>query len=286
MLAEIMKEAMENKDVVYFLEKGDRKYLLAFLDILGYSSKVSVKVAEDRFDDFVADIMALEENCVPGALDVVRNKVGLVSKVRTLIFSDSVCLYWEIGDYEDDEINITEEQFQELFEDVIDFICDLQYRVLHYNILFRGAFAIGRHYQCKNVTVSEALVKAHDVEGGSMKFPRVGVDITQDNEFLNNIDFLKKLVRDGRMKQDGNVFYVDYLQMFERINTWHPCNKLIEQMTLRNNRECYLNNIAFVEEKISTDEVKKIAILDKYRWLKEYHNQKCKELRYPELTIE
>ena len=42
MLAEIMKEAMENKDVVYFLEKGDRKYLLAFLDILGYSSKVSV----------------------------------------------------------------------------------------------------------------------------------------------------------------------------------------------------------------------------------------------------
>lgn len=86
--------------------------MFAFLDILGYSSKIRVKAIEDYLEDFISDIMALQEECVPRALEVVRNKNGRVANVKTMIFSDSFCLYWEIGDYAETDKNISEKEFQ------------------------------------------------------------------------------------------------------------------------------------------------------------------------------
>ncbi len=277
---------MAEDELEYFIEHRDKKYLFAFLDILAYSSKVRVKSAEDYIGDFIADIMAIEQEYVPEALNVVRNKQGLVSKVNTLIFSDSFCLYWEIGDYEDIEKNINGEEFRILFDDVVDFICDIQNRALNANILFRGAFSIGRHYEHNNVTVSEALVKAHDAEGYTINGPRIGIDLSQENEFFNEPDFAQNLISSGRMKQEGNILYIDYLQMFRRVNTWHPLNKTVEMITIKNNKNSYFDNISLIEQDNFISPDKKPHIIEKYNWLKKYHNDKCEELGYPEYVIE
>lgn len=275
-----------NKQLEYFIEARDKKYLFVFLDILAYSSNVRVKNTEGTIHEFISDIISIEENYVPEALNRVKNKQGLISKVNTLIFSDSFCLYWEIGDYEEVENNINKEEFKILFDDVVDFICDIQNQALNANILFRGAFSIGRHYKYNNVTVSEALVKAHDVEGYTIKGPRIGIDLTQDNEFLTETEFVQGLVDSKRMKREDNILYIDYLQMFTRINTGDPLNKELEKITIKNNREAYYSNMSLIERDSFIKQNKKPSIFKKYEWLKEYHNEKCKELGYPYLCIE
>ncbi|MBS4931423.1 MAG: hypothetical protein KH020_08855 [Clostridiales bacterium] len=275
-----------NKQLEYFIEARDKKYLFVFLDILAYSSNVRVKNTEGTIHEFISDIISIEENYVPEALNRVKNKQGLISKVNTLIFSDSFCLYWEIGDYEEVENNINKEEFKILFDDVVDFICDIQNQALNANILFRGAFSIGRHYKYNNVTVSEALVKAHDVEGYTIKGPRIGIDLTQDNEFLTETEFVQGLVDSKRMKREDNILYIDYLQMFTRINTGDPLNKELEKITIENNREAYYSNMSLIERDSFIKQNKKPSIFKKYEWLKEYHNEKCKELGYPYLCIE
>jgi hypothetical protein len=286
MFGEIWKEALNSETLDDFIENKDKKYLFAFLDILGYSNKIKVKAAEDYLESFIVDVMALQEDYVPQALNRVRNKDGLVAQVKTMIFSDSFCLYWEIGDYADNEENISENEFQQLFEDVVDFVCDIQCSALNNNILFRGAFSVGRHYMYKNVTVSEALVKAHDIESYHIKYPRIGLDTRQENEFLNNPDFIVKLIKENRMKKEDSILYIDYLQLFRRISTWHPYNKIAECLIIENNKKCYLENINLISNDKTIDEEKKKHILDKYRWLRKYHNMKCNELGYSNLLLE
>lgn len=118
-----------------------------------------------------------------------------------------------------------------------------------------------------------------------MKYPRIGFDVTQDNEYLSNPEFIQNLINEKRMKKEDNILYIDYLQMFKSVNTWHPLNKTVEVMVLENNRKCYAENIALIEADLTIKEEKKPSILKKYEWLKGYYNEKCKELGYPNLII-
>ena len=63
-------------------------------------------------------------------------------------------------------------------------------------------------------------------------------------------------------------------------------NKVIEKMTFVNNRKTFYKSKELIEKDGWIDQKKKESILSKYEWLKEYHNEKCKEFNYPELVID
>ena len=129
-------------------------------------------------------------------------------------------------------------------------------------------------------------MKAHDAEGYTIKGPRIGIDLTMDNEYITEPEFVQNMIDSGRMKQEGDIIYIDYLQMFRRVNTWHPWNKTVEAMTISNNKKAYYENIKLIEEDNFVLPEKKSGILSKYEWLKDYHNKKCIELGYQEYIIE
>lgn len=88
------------------------------------------------------------------------------------------------------------------------------------------------------------------------------------------------------MIKDEDILYVDYLGMFRRVNTSHPLNKVVEKNSITYNRKSYQENIKLIDEDTFIAEKSKKGIIEKYVWLKEYHNSKCKQLGYLDLIIE
>lgn len=135
---------------------------------------------------------------------------------------------------------------------VIKTSSDLQRLFLKKKILVRGGVAFGKHFSNDNVTFSQALVAAYMLESKVARFPRVVIDDSVLNFAWHHGDAndqlrdeLKKIVVSDR---DG-MFFVDYL-------TEDALVELTPHV-----RAC-------IESNMSPQE----TILEKMRWLLDYHN--------------
>lgn len=80
----------------------NKKYLFVFLDHLGFRNKV-LKASEDYgWLSFCADMEIFINDNLKRLLNKCQQWNTNVSLVRVKRFSDSICVFWEIGDYEED----------------------------------------------------------------------------------------------------------------------------------------------------------------------------------------
>lgn len=254
----------------------DKKYLFVFLDHLGFSNKVLNATEDYGWLSFCADMGILIDDDLKNLLNKCQRWNSPVSMVREKRFSDSICLFWEIGDYEEEKNYYSASEFAELLRDIFFLIGNIQMNASIHEALFRGGIAVGHYFEYNNITVSDALVRAHNIEN-SIKIPAVGVDesvwkeLRDENihEWFINEGYLAK-----HLEPQREFEYIDFINAVlknENISKFH-----MEGMYFTNMKKAILANWSnaketMVNEKMST------GLKEKYEWLFEYFNRKCNE---------
>lgn len=208
-------------------------HVVAFLDILGFSSMVE------------SDSRAKDPRFLPLFIEVFDelSKIGSAGGPKVRMFSDSILV----------EAVLTPENVAA----VMHVSAELQRLFLRRKILIRGGIAHGKHFASENVTFSEALVDAYQIESAQARYPRVVID----HDVLSYAwhhedcdaklkDAMKALVRCDR---DGANF-IDYLSAdhFQDLTT-------------------HVQSCIDIKKKPSEN------VLEKMRWLLDYHNHCAKD---------
>lgn len=248
--------------MVVCMEKKNNYRLcaFAFLDILGFKNIVA-DVGDDieRAESFIHTLTTLIEES--------EETISCFSEVHVQyqIFSDSICIWINLD--EDEEFNgkFSYQYIEKCYTAVLALcmiISSIQRQGIYEGLLFRGAISIGYHYHHKNVTFSQALVKAYMAESKESIYPRV-ILISFDDKFILTA-LLDSLVATGYVTEEDWV-YVDYL------NTAYGCS-FMEQTII----EDFLNR----HKKIIENGLKKYKedakLLLKYQWLAYYHNRRLR----------
>ena len=263
----------------------DKKYLFAFLDHLGFSNKVLKATENYGWLSFCADMGILIDDNLRHLLNACQQWSSSVSMVREKRFSDSVCLYWEIGDYEDETERCSTSELAELIKDVFFLIANIQMNASIHDALFRGGIAVGHYFEYNNITVSDALVRAHNVEN-SIKIPVVGIDETVWQE-LHDEGLHQWFASEGYLaKYSGKKRDFEYIDF---INTILKNERITESgfegMYFTNMRKAILSNWSDVKASM-TDRNMSAGLKEKYVWLFEYYNRKCEEKNMIKYAIE
>ncbi len=181
-----------------------KSYIVAFIDLLGFSSMVShdcekpngeQKYIESLYDCHIETKKLREDH----------------PDLQLVQFSDSVvfALPYSIDNY----INI------------IQMISDYQYSLLKKEILCRGGVSYGKHFFAEDFLFSNGLIEAYRLESQTAKSPRIVV-----SEDL--LELVGPMVSDQNttlpllFEQDGLCF-IDYLCGKEALETWSAIEEII-----------------------------------------------------------
>jgi hypothetical protein len=207
-----------------------------------------------------------------------------VSEVREKRFSDSICLFWEIGDYEDEKNYYTTEELAELIRDIFFLIGNIQMNASVHEALFRGGVAVGHFFEYNDITVSDALVRAHNIEN-SIRIPAVGVDKSVWEE-VGNEDIHKWFANEGylakHLEKQKEFEYIDFINAVfknENISKLH-----LEGRYFLNMKKAILSN--WINAKDNMKDKMHSSLKEKYEWLFEYYNRKCDEKKQMKYAIE
>lgn len=122
-----------------------------------------------------------------------------------------------------------------------------------HGIFLRGSLTRGLHYESPNIIFSQALIKAYDYEKTAI-YPRIIIDSTLAKS-INDTTYI--------MKSPDRLFFVDYLNfIYAEGNS--DGDKILE-----GHKEAILNQVR--------EHAEDTKIIEKYRWLSEYHNIKANE---------
>jgi len=215
--------------------------LVAFLDILGFKTLVM----QDEQEALRA-ISAIDSN-IAHILDILHDQHGKDFTAKS--FSDCISLSCE---------NTPDNVFYMLYE-----LAFIQLYLSFEGIFLRGGFTRGRHFENARMIFSQGVVNAFNLEQMAV-YPRILVDKTllpeiladEETYFGNQADFKK---HDFLMKSPDGECFVDYLHFL--------AEEGIDE----------LDGLCDHKREI----LKKLQahmgfprIVDKYRWLAEYHNAK------------
>lgn len=120
------------------------------------------------------------------------------------------------------------------------------------NVLIRGGVAFGKHFSNANVTFSQALVNAYLIESKVARFPRIVVDEGVLNfawHHSETSDLIREEIRKAVIMDRDGAMFINYLDE-ENLADLTPDIR------------------AYIEENLSRRE----TILEKMRWLLDYHN--------------
>lgn len=129
---------------------------------------------------------------------------------------------------------------------------DLQQRFLRRGILLRGGISLGKHYSDENVTFSDALISAYRIESGQARFPRVVLDKNVIDYFENHPETTHQIKEEtfSMIRKDrDSACFMHYL-----------CGPNLDAMTEQ------------VRQFISRARPSEETVLEKMRWLHDYHS--------------
>ncbi|MHC4112587.1 MAG: hypothetical protein ACYSWZ_13000 [Planctomycetota bacterium] len=215
--------------------------IVAFLDILGFRKKVfqGRSKAVEIIKNIEAALSHSEE----------MMKLEGPDSISINLFSDCFCLSCE-----NNELNrlVRELSFLQLW-------------LTQNNIFVKGAVSSGLHFESQHMIFSEGLINAYDLQTRD-KFPRILIneEIVRRMKEETCADYGDKLVEYLIVAPDG-VYFLDYLQ-------------ILTQEGLMGYKEAILSGHkqAIVQEVKSNQGT--YSIIEKYRWLSEYHNTKFHQL--------
>lgn len=179
-------ESKENNDA----EIGNKKHLVAFLDILGFENHVEkyLNPEKESDKDILTKIKSAYQNALNSSiLDFFEKEYykeqGL--KIQYKQFSDCTCLSIPFS-------GNSKEEDAFIICSFINLLREFYYTMIDSDLLIRGGVAIGCHYEDDNIIFSEGLIKAYKLESKAV-FPR----IILDDELVQSI---KKIWADEDLK--------------------------------------------------------------------------------------
>lgn len=156
------------------------------------------------------------------------------------LFSDCICIS-----------SSTEHVYEMLYE-----LSYIQLWFSMYGIFLRGALSSGLHFENKNIIFSQGLVKAYEQESNAI-YPRIIIDSLMAKNIPE--DTRSKFI----MKSPDRLFFIDYLASIYEEGHSEP------EKILESHKNAILNQVR--------ENIEDIKIVEKYRWLAEYHNIKANE---------
>jgi len=135
--------------------------------------------------------------------------------------------------------------------EVLKACANLQRRFLRRGILLRGGVSYGKHYADSTVMFSEGLISAYHIESQLAKYPRIVVDKNVIDYFVNHSDVHADKLQIGRgllIQDRDKVSFVHYLSAEE-----------------------FPGDTSHVEQVITSQLRAGEAVLEKLRWLHDYH---------------
>lgn len=241
-----------------------RKYVVAFVDILGFRDRVKTcspqQVRNDlKFAQIVGEI----------ALDKVPTLENFASKA----FSDSISM----------SVPADEGSLKAFFHHIVQFQAQLSNR----GVFVRGAVTLGKHFEDSTVLFGHALITAVELEKTVALWPRIIVDpeVIRFAHGLNLCLDAKPLEGDVvsllRRDYDG-ISYVNYLGHFAQYPQWQGSPQEAEQF-VSEHRDYVVKQL---EANQSKKDVDGLRVLAKYHQLAAYHNSTIVELGWGHLDIE
>lgn len=219
--------------------------LVAFLDILGFKDLVM----QDR-EGALQTINSIDGH-LKHVLKILADNHG--KTFSTKLFSDCICVSCE-----------------DTFENMFYIIYELAFIQLYFSlegIFLRGDLSKGNHFENDRMIFSKGLIKAYELEQAAI-YPRIIIDkdfidqIKKDNDlyFPVYIGFMKQ---DFLIQSPDGQFFIDYLNLLHEEG--------FDQIEfLQKHRKSIIDNV--------NKNLKNIKIIDKYRWIAEYHNYKFNEI--------
>ncbi len=220
------------------------KRLVAFIDILGFKKLILQNKSKS-----LKSIIKIDGN-INHVISVLRDTYG--KSFSTKLFSDCICVSCE---------STPENMMYILYE--LSFI---QLYLSLDGIFIRGALSEGNHFENDHMIFSRGLVKAYKLQNNAL-YPRIIVDkslITRsildgNYYFPSYIQFQK---RSFLIQAPDGYFFVDYLNMLHE----EGFEQIVE---LQNHKKEIIKAVRQNQDNIE--------VLEKYKWLSEYHNLKIND---------
>ena len=268
--------------------------LVVFLDVLGFGRRVK----EIREDNDVASIY--------GALKLIHDEFekNITNEEMTedhalegksvVAFSDSIIISLLFNSKDSRMIGLFDNMLAHLYSIVLS-----QITCLSKGLFLRGGIAKGGWFREGDIMISDALVKAYEMESRKAKFPILTIDQqTYDffarhhgrRNYAPDIDPVNALFSSTKNGQN-TVYYLDYLRLgFESSADWYDeSDRQAYLQAESSEQKSMILEESYKKSQLSFLKAHRQTILNafanarderarsKYRWLYDYHNSVAKE---------
>ena len=216
--------------------------VVAFLDILGFKSLVF-----QNKDDAIKAIKCLDK-AISHSLECLFLE-NCPEWFSARLFSDCICLSCD----EHDLLTVLSE------------LAWLQLNLSRWGIFVRGAIDEGLHFENERMIFSEGLINAFEVQKKDA-YPRILItDSIIDRVRNERTKYSKNELDAYLIKAPDGLYFLDYLQYIE------------EDIIFRSHMEDFLTSHknAIIEQTHAN--ITNQRVVEKYRWLADYHNFKLRE---------
>jgi hypothetical protein len=224
---------------------GD-KFLVAFVDILGFSSMIENDPRGERFIPMI-------ENAIKAAFhyaNIIRD-FGNPANLNYRVFSDNIC-FWIPLSYHTLSLAV-----------MLSVLSEFQLGLLSSGVLCRGGLAVGYHYTSEYILYGPALVEAVRLEHAAIH-PCISVSnsIVED---IHLVGIPLQMHQYHKLTHDG-PWFVNYLSKIF----------FVEKESSLRIIEHHHNTIA----KKMRDFSENPKILSKYIWVADYHNDLINMIKF------
>lgn len=236
------------------------KSICCFIDILGYSEIICNSSDEEN----EKNIEKLKEmyNQFEGFNNGYENRYRNY-KVRT--FSDNIFIEVKLSEHNLFSLGVGNEG--NIYH-ILSNLSDFQNTMFHtYGFFIRGAIVYGEVYSDNNIIYGKGIIEAVENEKKA-KFPRIIIS-----------EELKKIIDENRKSYGGYEYWGDDTLIKLEDNEEYFLNYL-NDMDYQFLEEVLENHKKLIEENLKKHKDNN-RILEKYEWLKKYHNYYIKEYGVP-----
>jgi hypothetical protein len=222
------------------------KYIVAFVDVLGFSSMI---VSDPRGEKFIP----LVEKAIEEALHFTRTvrELGNPAEIEYRVFSDNFC-FWMPLRYHTLSVAM-----------MLSVIAEFQLALIGNGIFCRGGVALGYHYATEYILYGPALVEAVKLEH-STSHPCIAIsqEIIEDIQLMR----LPLMMHQYHKIEKNGPWFINYLSKIFYIE------KDISLRIIQRHHD-------IVQEKLTTyRDIRKI--LSKYKWVADYHNDLVSMIKF------
>jgi hypothetical protein len=223
-----------------------KKYILAYIDVLGTKEKVK----NDNSEEYLNTIKSIYELTKSFCDNDIRPKSPIFPQMCYKIFSDNIIIAIEAPE--------EESYYYPIIGGLITFVSIYQATALYKKILTRGSITIGDLYLDDLFIYGKSLIEAVELEENVAFYPRVILsDKIKEHYYIENNDSIL-------IDTDNQVFINYYTMLTATIG-----NRIT-------NKEVTAVKNFLIEEYKKNSNNKKIQ--QKYDWLIQYHNSYVSKL--------